>query len=425
MDAFICNSPFRRLYKHAWMPTCDALPQKTEWLSQFKDADAVFTYTDWSKEVLENSGIEVRGSCPPTCSAELKPGHSTKEQLGLGQDIKIVGTVMRNQRRKLYSDLFQGFRTFLNNTKRTDVILLCHTSYPDRGWYIPELLLENGICSKVLFSYICRNCNNFQISHWADAMTQCYKCHNLSCGLPSVKNGLDMQQFAALFNCMDVYVQYANSEGFGIPLIEAAACGVPVMSVDYSAPQDIIKKLQGTPIPVQALNRELETGCYRSIPNNDEFAKLIEKELNSDLVSKGIIARSMFEQNYSMEHTGKNWMDYFDTVTPSDWTIGANIKQIPNGETCPPNLSNNEFARWLILYVLAQPDRVGSYFEARINKDLNYGQTFGGLMGMYMNENSLLFSDGEMELFDRQRAFHECAAIRQNINQWEQRRVSL
>ena len=33
--------------------------------------------------------------------------------MGLDPDCKIIGTVMRNQRRKLYPDLFEAFKKFL------------------------------------------------------------------------------------------------------------------------------------------------------------------------------------------------------------------------------------------------------------------------------------------------------------------------
>ena len=78
-----------------------------------------------------------------------------KQFVGLDPDCKIIGTVMRNQRRKLYPDLFEAFKKFLDKAEDKNYYLYCHTSYPDLGWDIPELLNEHGIGSKVLFTYIC------------------------------------------------------------------------------------------------------------------------------------------------------------------------------------------------------------------------------------------------------------------------------
>ena len=62
---------------------------------------------------------------------------------------------------------------------------------------------------------------------------------------PSVQLGLSYEELAQVMNCFDLYVQYANSEGFGLPQVEAAAVGVPVASVNYSAMETVIEKLEG------------------------------------------------------------------------------------------------------------------------------------------------------------------------------------
>ena len=52
--------------------------------------------------------------------------------------------------------------------------------------------------------------------------------------LTNVGDGVDTKTLASIYNLFDVYIQPANSEGFGLPIVEAAACGVPVMATDYS-----------------------------------------------------------------------------------------------------------------------------------------------------------------------------------------------
>ena len=147
------------------MPTVDSYPQNEQWLSTYANADGVFTYQDWSLNVLNSeSGNKIKTICsaPPSAEAEFQPAQdkdSLKEQLGY-KDYKIIGTIMRNQRRKLYPDLFEGFKKFLDNTGREDVLLYCHTSYPDMGWDLPKLIMEHGIASKVLITYICQNCGH-------------------------------------------------------------------------------------------------------------------------------------------------------------------------------------------------------------------------------------------------------------------------
>ena len=45
----------------------------------------------------------------------------------------------------------------------------------------------------------------------------------------------------------DVYVQTAGAEGFGMPILEAMACGTPVIAPDYSAMSELVKDV-GIPL---------------------------------------------------------------------------------------------------------------------------------------------------------------------------------
>ena len=269
------RSPYRPYYNWAIMPTVDAFPQNKEWLSTYADADAVFTYQDWSLDILDYEGggqINTLGTASPAADRAFKPmdKHSIKKQWGL-ENKRIIGTVMRNQRRKLYPDLFASFRIFLNETGRNDIILHCHTSYPDMGWRIPDYLLRYDLTSKVTFTYKCKDCGYAFVDFFHDIIHLCPRCNNMAASFVSVQDGLNNEELAQIYNMMDLYVQYANSEGFGMPQLEAAACGVPVMAVDYSAMTDAVRKLKGQPLPLLGMAVELETGCFRAIPDNESF----------------------------------------------------------------------------------------------------------------------------------------------------------
>jgi glycosyltransferase involved in cell wall biosynthesis len=273
------RSPFRKMFTWAIMPTVDAEPQNEQWIATFADANAVFNYSDWGYEVLKtesNGAINCLGSAPPSADAAYQPVEDKKQHknsLGFESDTKIIGTIMRNQRRKLFPDLFESFRKFLDITKKQNVFLYCHTSYPDIGWDIPKLLNKHGLSSKVLFTYVCHDCEHAFPSFFADAKTKCSRCGSGNAGLSSVRNGVSCEFLSTIMNTFDLYIQYANSEGFGLPQVEAAACGVPIMSVDYSAMSSVVRKLEGIPLKPKALYAELETGCNRAVPDNDLTAK--------------------------------------------------------------------------------------------------------------------------------------------------------
>lgn len=221
-DEWVDLSPYRKLFNWAWLATVDAPSQHPEWLDLYSRCDTVLTYNDWSRETLEeetHNHIKVFDSAPPATPKEFRPlnKEAIKQQFGL-QDKYILGTVMRNQKRKLFPDLFSSFREFLNNTQRNDVLLYCHTSYPDQGWDIPTLLLKNGLSSKVLFTYVCSgadehgrlNCNFWTPRFFSDVKTICPKCNRDTLRIASVKQGVPTEVLSVIYNMFDLYTQYAT-----------------------------------------------------------------------------------------------------------------------------------------------------------------------------------------------------------------------
>jgi glycosyltransferase involved in cell wall biosynthesis len=427
------RSPFRNLYNWVIMPTVDAYPQNQEWLSTYADADAVFTYQDWSKQVLDNEGggrINTIGTASPAADPAFRPLNKEAIKKEWGMDgYTIIGTVMRNQRRKLFPDLFAAFRMFLNETGRDDIILHCHTSYPDMGWRLPDFLLRFGLGSKVTFTYKCKDCGYAFPSFFRDILHNCPRCGRMSAAFCNVQDGVDNNILASIYNMFDLYVQYANSEGFGMPQLEAAACGIPVMAVDYSAMTDAVRKLEGTPLPLLAMSMELETGCFRAIPDNE---KLIQAMINFFNKDEAAIAKlkhntlKAYHKNYSWDATAKKWESYFDNVDIEEyerrWQSQPRYIEIPT--EIPQGLNNKEFARWVIITFLQDPRFINSYMEARLIRDLNYGVTAPGLSNMYFNDDSAspMFHRPNWQEFNRDVAVGHFAELAKRHNRWEQRR---
>jgi len=424
------RSPFRPYFYWVIMPTVDASPQNEQWLETFKHADGVFNYSDWGYEVLKNQSnntIKCLGSAPPSADAAYKPvedKEAHKEMMGFNKNTKFVGTVMRNQRRKLFPDLFEAFRKFLDLSERDDVFLYCHTSYPDLGWDIPKLLLKNKLSSKVVFTYVCSACKHTFPAFFSDARRKCPSCGSFSAGLSSVQKGASYEYLASIMNLFDLYIQYANSEGFGLPQVEAAACGVPVMSIDYSAMSSVVRKLGGFPLKTKALYNELETGCNRAVPDNDyaakkikEFFELTDKERN--ILGKN--SRLNFKKYYQWDKTAKKWEEYFDSIQikpiEQTWKSPPRIHQ-PSTQV-PANLSASQYARWLIVNVLGEPEKLNTFFESRLIRDLNYGMFINGTGEMYLNEDSFKFVKPTFEKFEKEEAYNMMNGLCLRRNKWE------
>ena len=90
-----------------------------------------------------------------------------------------------------------------------------------------------------LFTYYCQVCHKPHVGYFKGEKTNCPFCGDKSAVFPNVVKGLTDAQLNKIYNLMNVYVQYAICEGLGIPQLEAASAGIPLISVDYSAMSEV------------------------------------------------------------------------------------------------------------------------------------------------------------------------------------------
>lgn len=440
MLEFAERSPFRPFFKWCIMPTVDAAPQARQWIATYESADACLTYSDWAGEVLKNQSggkINYIGSSPPSAHPAYSPIENKlalKTEFNIDADTRIIGTVMRNQRRKLYPDLFAAFKKFLETVEnKKQYRLYCHTSYPDLGWNIPELLQEYGLSSYVLFTYVCNDTKKPFASLFKGAIIQSPFSGKFTATLANVKNGLSYEDLAKVINTFDLYVQYANCEGFGLPQVEAAACGVPVAGTDYSAMESVLRQLEGMPIKPKALYKELETGCMRAVPDNDLAAKIFSdffKKTAQQRKEMGNRCRENFLKHFQWDKSGRQWENYFDSVDilPEEktWKSSPRVKQPQPKPDNIKKIPHKELARWLITSVLCEPEKANSYMESRLARDLMYQSSTSVTGGMYFNENSAAF-DGKnsMQSFDFNKAYDHMVSLCNRRNAWEQKRAEV
>lgn len=439
MMEFEERSPFRKFYHWLIMPTVDAAPQQEQWISTYVNADAVFTYSDWGQKILKDEGgglIKLRGSAPP--GGDLMTFYpmdraKIRSIFGINDDALIVGTVMRNQGRKLYPELMESFAKFLRQAP-TDIArrssLYLHTSYPDSGWDIPRLIKQYGLGHKVLMTYKCREpaCATVFPAFFMDARGACPSCKQMTAFIPNVQVGVDRATLAKIINVFDVYVQYANSEGFGMPQVEAASCGVPVFATDYSAMSDVVRKVNGYPISVDRYILEGDFGSYRAWPNNQEFVDKLVKYLSksaSERLNIGKKAREGVEKHYRWEDTANKWENVFDTLPLKDlsetWHSPPRMHQpiAPQGDFD----TNEKFVRWCITNVYGKPELANSYMALRMVRDLNWGmKAHGQSTKSYQNETSFASNTTMMARFTEQHVVEELAKLCQTWNLWEMRR---
>ncbi len=407
------TSPYRDFYHWAIMPPIDSYPIKEDWMQMFVDADSVLLYSNWAAKVLKlesNSKAKIVATTPYGLDYNIykscpdKKNHRLK--MGLPVDALIVGTVMRNQIRKLYPDLFEAFRKFLDTAPANIAeksYLYIHTSYPDKkAWEIPSLIKEYNLSKNIYCSYYCRVCHKIFSSMFQDARTRCIHCNGNSAVFPNVKEGYTTEEMIDVYNLFDLYVQYSICEGFGMPILEAAGCGVPVANVDFSAMIDLNNNLNGYRIEVERLDRIIDSNVVRALPSNNSLINIIKTHFSKtekERKEKSEQIRKLAIKNYSWDSISKMWEFVLDKATPAkrQWTDKPRLFKIEN--TVPDKLTNQQFISWALTNVLHAPELEYKVFGADMLRDLNYG--------VCINNNKIVE-------IDRKKILHQLAGIAQN-----------
>lgn len=141
-----------------------------------------------------------------------------RQTLGLPEDKFIIGTVAVNRggipSRKAWDEMLAGVGIFRKTVTR-DFLYLTHTHPADDGHEsgLPLRLIanENGIGDITLFPHVSQ-----------------------------YKSGYPPEHLRLVYNSMDVLLATSVGEGFGLPTLEAQACGTPVIAGKWAAQEDLV-----------------------------------------------------------------------------------------------------------------------------------------------------------------------------------------
>tara|TARA_R110002020_G_scaffold45385_2_gene129849 strand:+ start:866 stop:2512 length:1647 start_codon:yes stop_codon:yes gene_type:complete len=429
MIEFEQRSPFRDFFHWAIMPTVDAEPQDLQWISTYASADSVFAYSEFGRDTMlkQCDDINFIDIASPAANEAFTPTPDKdkhKNAMGVSSDSVIIGTVMRNQKRKLYPDLFKSFRMFLDKIDENNVYLYCHTYYPDVGWDIPRLLDEYGLASRVLFTYKCKNCGKISCDFFKDSINGCVGCGGLTNQLAGISNSVNTEELSSIYNVFDVYVQYANSEGFGMPQLEAAYCGLPVISTYYSAMESVVDNIGAIGIKPLDYSLECETGCKRAIPDNEKFVQELMKlyENKENLRSIGMEVCKNARKHYTWDKAANAWLSYIKNIPMRDhsetWLSPPRVFQ--PADNIPQHIESiADKVNFIFTDVLHKPEWLGSYLWKKVLKDCTFGYRCENVSkDFYFNESHVKTLNSNIP-FSFEDACREMANFRKQLNDWE------
>jgi glycosyltransferase involved in cell wall biosynthesis len=136
-----------------------------------------------------------------------------------------------------------------------------------------------------------------------------------------IDRDLDDSEMAGLFGLADCYVHPARGEGFGLPVAEAMAAGVPVISVAWGGLADIVSEATAATIPFTLAPSESHLaieGSQWAEPDEGalagELARMVAAPDSPGVAARVDQARQMITTQYSWEAAVGRWCDFIAEV---------------------------------------------------------------------------------------------------------------
>lgn len=202
-----------------WLPI-DHDPVPPRVLECLAGAHLPLTYSEWGHDMLTNAGVEnvyIPHGIEPAIfrvNPDREEVARFKRHVMQGKDGHLSVMVAANKGfpdRKWFQGQLEAWRDFA--VDKPDARLYIHSdpTIVHGGIDFNALVQDLGMAGRVLFP----NRYEYRLGYPAEYM-------------------------ALVYNAADVLMSVSMSEGFGIPIIEAQACGTPVVATNFSAMPELV-----------------------------------------------------------------------------------------------------------------------------------------------------------------------------------------
>ena len=206
------------------------------------------------------------------------------------EDTFVIGKVSRNQLRKLFPHLMEGFKIFKDKHPTAKAKLLFHTNIDEPGgWRIDEERDRLGLDREdILTTYICSNCKGIRLSPYVGQGLNCERCRSKESVInPTIELGVTEEELNAIYNTMDCMIHVATSGGFEMTMLEGMLSGLPTATCPYSFGEMFVDSGFCEPINFNYF-REGTSQFYKSNPDVNSIAEIIEKMYHNQSQYKDI-----------------------------------------------------------------------------------------------------------------------------------------
>lgn len=178
-------------------------------------ADSIWVPSEWGRQVLINNGYdkEIISIVHEGVDSNLFHPYA-HQKIDRPFRFLILG---KYEERKSFVETIQAFAQVFANRPDVELFIKSHT-FKDNDSASQHLI-------KLLDDHQLENVNVY----WGE---------------------MDPAHLAELYRSSDVFVFPTKAEGWGLPLIEAAACGLPVITTMYSGQTEYLESIKSSVLPV-------------------------------------------------------------------------------------------------------------------------------------------------------------------------------
>lgn len=274
-----------------WLPI-DHDPVPAAVLRGIEGAYMPLTYAKWGHELLTRAGVENTYIPHGIETSVFKVMHDRetvakfkRELTGL-DNAHLSVMVAANKGlpdRKWFQGQLECWRDFAADKPHARLYIHSLPSQHHGGWNFEELAARVGIQGRLVFP----NPYEYRLGYPPEFLT-------------------------IVYNAADVLLSVSRSEGFGIPIIEAQACGCPVVVTNFSAMPELVR--WGHLVDVASL--EL-TGMmsYQAIPSKASMLDKLQRLYEAWEVAGGDWPLAKRDETQNAIHAEYNW----DVIVREQW----------------------------------------------------------------------------------------------------------
>lgn len=262
------NAPIDWSKYHLMITTpVDGAPVFPNWVNLLKKADGVLSISQFGVDTHKAAGIASE-LCRPGVDSNVffalneAERAALRQKAGIEDGAFVVGSMCMNQGRKDIPDMLRAFFGFASDKPNARYILDMDAVSP-AGWDIPVTCQQYG---------------------W-DASKLIFRANLLQRGVLTMRER---------YNLLDAHMVISHREGYGLPLVEAQACGVVSIALDWCSGTEICGEGKGVLIkPLDYDSIGTWGGALDKFPSVSQLTAVLQMLYDEPDTRKSIARKGM------------------------------------------------------------------------------------------------------------------------------------